>query len=48
MLSILALGAAVSQTHPKSHNTDPLGGRISQQAVTKGSPQDVQQGDGTG
>lgn len=48
MLSILALGTAVSLTHPKSHNADPLGGRINHQAVAKGPPQEVQQGDSTG
>lgn len=35
VLSIWALGTAISQTLPKSHNTDPLGGRISHQLVAE-------------
>lgn len=35
-LSIWALGTAISLTHPKSHNTGPLGGRKSHQQVAEG------------
>lgn len=35
VLSIWALGMAISLTLPKPHNTDPLGGRISHQPVAE-------------
>lgn len=35
VLSIWALGMAISLTLPKSHNTGPLGGRISHQPVAE-------------
>lgn len=38
VLSIWALGMGISLTLPKSHNVDPLGGRISHQWPAAGSP----------
>ena len=38
VLSIWALGMAISLTLPKSHNADPLGGRISHQWPAAESP----------
>lgn len=35
VLSVWALGMAISLTLPKSHNADPLGGRISHRLVAE-------------